>query len=52
MVESGRREVEGRLVPLHLPRPLRDPLRGLELGCLHTRAMTYGAFGYPLWGTN
>ena len=29
----------GQLVPLHLPRPLRDPLRGLELGCLRTRAM-------------
>ena len=31
----------GQLVPLHLPRPLRDPLRGLGLGCLRTRAMTY-----------
>ena len=28
------------LVPLHPPRPLRDPLRGLGLGCLRTRAMT------------
>jgi hypothetical protein len=27
------------LVPIHTPRPLRDPLRGLGLGCLRTRAM-------------
>ena len=29
-----------RLVPIHTPRPLRRPLRGLGLGCLRTRAMT------------
>jgi len=28
------------LVPIHLPRPLRDPLREPGLGCLRTRAMT------------
>ena len=40
---DGRSEMGGgQLVPLHLPRPLRDPLRGLGLGCLRTRAMTYG----------
>jgi len=28
-----------RLVPLHRPRPLRDPLRDGGLGCLRTRAI-------------
>ena len=27
------------LVPLHTPRPLRDPLPALGLGCLRTRAI-------------
>ena len=27
------------LVPIHTPRPLRNPLRGEGLGCLRTRAM-------------
>ena len=38
------------LVPIHTPRPLRDPLRGGGLGCLRTRAMTPAHPCFPLRG--